>query len=152
MKSVLTYVLLTISVSAFGQSQIIDVSSSTTDYIPYRNFIDSSFANCDSSWNTNVEWGECIGTHQALWEELMLHFYDTLMAELDTNGQRLLKLSQTAWSNQIQTQEEFWSYFEDIPPGYFGREGHFKAYYHALFAKRERAIELRAYLQGVAGT
>ena len=78
----------------------------------------------------------------------MIQFYDSLMTMLDTTGQKRLKSSQIDWVNYQRTQKEFWGYFnfDILSPGYFGREGHFKAFYHNLYATRDRAIELHAYL------
>lgn len=147
MKNYLIILFLSASLTSFGQSQIISALSFKPEYVPYNCYIDSSFAKCDSTWNTNSEWGECIGEHISLWENLMNQFYDSLLKELDTTGQSLLKLSQKDWNNQKKTQHGFWNYFEDIAAGYFGREGHFEAMYYELNTTRDRAIELQAYLE-----
>jgi len=142
----LTIVLVLTGSTLYGQSQILDVLSSSPDYISYKSSIDSSFEKCNRTWTTNLELGQCLGDHQTMWENQMLQFYDSLLIELDSTGKKLMEVSQKNWSNHIQSQRNFWSYFEDTS-NWFGREGHFKAYYYDLNEKRNRTLELQAYLK-----
>ncbi len=116
----------------FAQSQIIEAENSNSDIKPYINSIDSSFARCDSTWQTNVDWGGCIGRHIGLWDSLRYKLYDSLFALLDSTGKSLLKKSQNDWQNHMRSQQDFWSYFEYDFQSYFGREAHFRAMYYLL--------------------
>src|SRR5438552_1473789 len=108
MKKLLILLVLATSASTYGQSKIIDwLSSDDTSYVPYKNSIDSSFAKCDSTWTNNVEWGQCLGEHEELWQKLMLQFYDSLKSELEPKGKELLKSSQTNWTNDVNSEREF---------------------------------------------
>ena len=146
MKTILSCFAVTIFLFSFGQTKIESLYGNNPDYEPYKNWIDSSYMDCMQSWETNLEWGDCIGEHTGKWMSFMDQSYDSLMTLLDPAGQEILKASQIAWHNNNLAQLEFWNYFNVVNEGYFGREGHFGASMVDLDIIRNRAIELHHYL------
>ena len=139
----ITFILL--SSMLFSQSKIESGFANNPDYEPYTNWIDSSYAECLQNWTTNIEWGACIGKHKEMWLDFMNYEYKELLTSLDDEGKTLLKASQEAWIRNNLVQEQFWDYFLEQKPNFFGREGTFGSNMVDLQIIRKRAVEIHIY-------
>lgn len=139
----ITFILL--SSMLFSQSKIESSFANNPDYEPYTNWIDSSYAECLQNWTTNIEWGACIGKHREMWLEFMIDEYNELLKLLDEEGKTLLIASQETWIKNNATQEQFWDYFLEQKPNFFGREGTFGSNMVDLQIIRKRAVEIHIY-------
>jgi hypothetical protein len=80
-----------------------------------------------------------------MWLDFMNYEYNELLTSLDDKGKTLLKASQEAWIRNNLVQEQFWDYFLEQKPNFFGREGTFGSNMVDLQIIRKRAVEIHIY-------
>jgi len=106
-------------------------------------WIDESFQKCE--WTTNYEWGECIKTHNELWEKELNKIYQSLLIKLDDEQKERLIQTQTHWLKQFELEKDFFYSFKDLQYK-IGREGMFVSATNFMNKLRERTLELEEIL------